>query len=328
MATYLEAVQEGMREEAERDPKVLFLGEDIGVYGGFKGQDRGLFERFGEERVIDCPMHEASQAGVSIGLAMGGRRPVLELMFAEFLTEVAEQLANWAAVTHYLTGGRLALPMVVRTAPGIADDTSHTQIFESWYAQVPGIKVIAPATAADAKGMLKSAIRDPNPVLVFEHSMLLESDDEEEVGGADDLVPIGPARVARDGSDVTIAAHGFMVKRVLEAAEILAADGVEAEVLDLRTLAPFPEDDLVAAVARTGAFVFVQEDWPRCSISSEALAVVAQRCHEDLRVPPLRITPPAVPISTNRGLHPYLVPTPERIATEVADALGATVTAG
>jgi pyruvate/2-oxoglutarate/acetoin dehydrogenase E1 component len=323
MATYLEAIQQALREEAERDPKVIFLGEDIGVYGGFKGQDRGLFERFGSERVIDCPMHEASQAGISIGLAIGGRRPVLELMFAEFLTEVAEQLANWAAVTHYLTAGRQALPMVVRTAPGIAENTSHTQIFEAWYAQVPGLKVIAPATAADAKGMLKSAIRDPNPVLVFEHSMLLESGDDEAVGGADDLVPIGSARVAREGDEVTIAAHGFMVRRALAAAEELAAAGISAEVLDLRTLAPFPEDDLVAAVSRTGALCFVQEDWPRCSVASEALAVVAERCHGELRSAPLRVCPPPVPIATNRALHPHLIPTPERIAAEVAEALGA-----
>jgi pyruvate/2-oxoglutarate/acetoin dehydrogenase E1 component len=323
VATYIEAIQQAMREEAERDPKVLFLGEDIGIYGGFKGQDQGLFERFGEERVVDCPMHEASQAGISIGLAIGGRRPVLELMFAEFLTEVAEQLANWASVTHYLTGGRQALPMVVRTAPGIANNTSHTQIFEAWYAQVPGLKVIAPSTAADAKGMLKSAIRDPNPVLVFEHSMLLESDDEEAVGDVDDLVPIGPARVAREGDDVTIAAHGYMVHGALEAAEELARSGVSAEVLDLRTLAPFPEDDLVAAVRRTGALCFVQEDWPRCSVASEALAVASERCHGELRVPPLRICPPAVPISTNRALHQHLIPTPERIATEVAETLGA-----
>lgn len=323
MATYLEAVQTALREEAERDPKVLFLGEDIGVYGGFKGQDRGLIERFGTERVVDCPMHEASQAGIAVGLAIGGRRPVLELMFAEFLTEVAEQLANWAAVTHYLTAGRQALPLVVRTAPGIAEDTSHTQIFEAWYAQVPGLKVIAPATAADVKGMLKSAIRDPNPVLVFEHSMLLESPADEAVGGPDDLVPIGPARVAREGADVTIAAHGFMVTRALEAAAELARAGIEAEVLDLRTLAPFPADDLVAAVGRTGALCYVQEDWPSCGVASEALAVVAERCHGELRVPPLRVCPPAVPITTNRVLHPHLVPTAERIAAAVSDALGA-----
>ncbi len=318
--SFREAINAAMKAEARADDKVVFLGEDIGAYGGFKGQDVGLLEEFGPERVRDCPMAEAAQIGVALGLATGGWRPVVEIMFAEFLPMIADELANWAAMMHKFTDGRVSAPLTVRTASGIASKTSHPQLFEAWFAGVPGIKVVAPSSPKDAYELTRAAIRDPNPVLVYEQSMLLEDDRREPVDVDAEPVRLRDAAVVRPGTDVTLVAHSLMARRCLDAAELLAGDGISAEVVDMRVLSPLPVDDIVRSVASTGALVVVQEDWPHCSIASEVIASVVERGVRLTR-PPIRITGPDAPVTTNRAIQAAVIPNADAIRGRVTQLL-------
>src|SRR5947199_6647996 len=238
--TYIEAIREALQEEMRRDPKVFVLGEDVGPYGGAFGVTQGLYDEFGELRVVDTPISESAIVGISIGAAMRGYRPVAEMQFADFISCGFDQIVNQAATLRYRYGGRASVPIVVRAPSGgaVSGGLYHSQNPEAWFVHRPGLKVVAPATAYDAKGLLKAAIRDDNPVIYFEHKYLYRRA-KGEVPDGDEIVPIGVAATRREGSDVTLLTYGAMVKPSLEAADRLAREGIEVEVVDLRTLMPY-----------------------------------------------------------------------------------------
>ena len=246
--TYWQALQEALREEMQRDPRVFLMGEDIGVYGGAFGVTRGLLDEFGPQRVRCTPISEATIVGAATGAAVTGMRPVVEIMFMDFMTLTMDQLANHAAKFHYMYGSQVRVPMVVRTPAGGGRcyGATHSQSLEAWFLHVPGLKVIAPATPADAKGLLLAAIRDDNPVLCVEHKLLYATSGP--VPDGSEIVPIGQALVRRAGSDVTLVAYSYYVGVTLQAAEDLAAAGIDAEVIDLRTLAPMDTEAVLASV--------------------------------------------------------------------------------
>jgi 2-oxoisovalerate dehydrogenase E1 component beta subunit len=250
--TYLEAIREALAEEMRRDPKVFVLGEDVGVYGGAFGATQGLFDEFGDLRVVDTPISESAIIGISIGAAMRGYRPVAEMQFADFISCGFDQIVNQAATLRYRYGGRASVPIVVRapSGGGVSGGLYHSQNPEAWFVHRPGLKVVAPSTAYDAKGLLKAAIRDDNPVVYFEHKYLYRRA-KGPVPEGDEIVPIGVAAIRRDGHDATILTYGAMVTPSLEAADALAKEGVEVEVIDLRSLMPFDKDAIFRSVDKT-----------------------------------------------------------------------------
>jgi 2-oxoisovalerate dehydrogenase E1 component beta subunit len=288
--TLLEAVREAMAEEMERDPRVLVLGEDVGRLGGVFRATDGLLARFGPERVVDTPMAELSIAGMAVGLAMRGLRPIAEIQFADFIHAAADHLIGEAAKIRYRTAGDWSCPMVLRTAygAGFRGGPYHSQSVEAFYAHVPGLKVVAPSFPADAKGLLTAAIRDPDPVIFLEHKLTYRSV-KGPVPEGEHVEEIGRARVVREGDAVTIAAYGQMLHQVLAAAERLAADGVEAEVLDLRTLLPLDRATLLGSVGRTGRLCVVHEDTLTMGLGAEVAAIVCEAAFDALAAPPLRI---------------------------------------
>src|SRR6058998_922844 len=256
--TYLEAIREALAEEMRRDPKVFVLGEDVGAYGGAFGATQGLFEEFGEARVLDTPISESAIVGISIGAALRGYRPVAEMQFADFIACGFDQIVNQAATLRFRYGGRTSVPIVVRAPSGgnVGGGLYHSQNPEAWFVHRAGIKVVAPATPFDAKGLLKAAIRDDNPVIYFEHKYLYRRS-KGPVPEGDDIVPIGVAALRREGDDVTLLTYGAMVAPSLEAAERLAKEGVEVEVIDLRTLLPFDKDAIFASLEKTNRVLVV-----------------------------------------------------------------------
>src|SRR5512133_85691 len=258
--SYLEAIREGLAEEMRRDPKVFVLGEDVGPYGGAFGVTQGLFEEFGERRVLDTPISESCIIGVSVGAALRGFRPVAEMQFGDFITCGFDQIVNQAATLRYRYGGRVACPIVVRAPVGgnVAGGLYHSQNPESWFVHRPGLKVVAPSTAFDAKGLLKAAIRDDNPVIYFEHKYLYRRA-KGVVPEGDEIVPIGVAATRREGRDATLVTYGAMVSPSLEAADRMAKEGVEVEVIDLRTLQPLDMEAIFLSVEKTGRALVVHE---------------------------------------------------------------------
>src|ERR1700730_1084040 len=250
--TYLEAIREALAEEMRRDPKVFVLGEDVGAYGGAFGATQGLYDEFGEMRVVDTPISESAIVGVSIGAALRGYRPVAEMQFADFISCGFDQIVNQAATLRYRYGGRASVPIVVRapSGGGVGGGLYHSQNPEAWFIHRPGLKVVAPSTSFDAKGLLKAAIRDDNPVIYFEHKYLYRRA-KGEVPEGDEIVPIGVAATRREGSDVTLLSYGAMMLPSLEAADRLAKDGVDVDVIDLRTLLPFDKDAIFQSVEKT-----------------------------------------------------------------------------
>src|SRR5499426_1379809 len=250
--TYLDAIREALAEEMRRDPKVFVLGEDVGPYGGAFGVTQGLYDEFGEARVVDTPISESAIVGISIGAALRGYRPVAEMQFADFISCAFDQIVNQAATLRYRTGGRSTCPIVVRAPSGgnVGGGLYHSQNPEGWFIHRPGLKVVAPATPWDAKGLLKAAIRDDNPVVYFEHKFLYRRA-KGPVPEGDDIVPIGAAATRREGGDVTLVSYGAMMAPSLEAADRMATEGVEVEVIDLRTLAPFDKAAIFASIDRT-----------------------------------------------------------------------------
>jgi 2-oxoisovalerate dehydrogenase E1 component beta subunit len=315
-ATYLIAIAEALWEEMERDERVFLLGEDIGVYGGAFKVTEGFFERFGPQRVFDTPICEETIMGMSAGAAMEGLRPVAEVQYADFIANGFDELVNVAAKYHWRTG--VPVPMVVRgpSGGGVRASNFHSQNPEPWFAHTPGLKVMCPAFPSDAKGLLKSAIRDDNPCVFFEHKWIYRRVKEVVSQDPDFLVPIGQAKVQRPGSDLTIVSYGAMVHRCLEAADELAAEGVSAEVVDLRTIWPMDEETVLDSVARTGRALVVYESHKFLGAGSEVAAIIAERAFENLDAPVMRLAPANVPVPFSPTLEDALLPQVQGIVAE------------
>jgi pyruvate dehydrogenase E1 component beta subunit len=320
--TVREALRDAMAEEMRRDPNVLLIGEEVAEYQGAYKVSQGLLEEFGPRRVIDTPITEQGFAGLGIGAAFGGLRPIVEFMTFNFAMQAMDQLINSAAKTRYMSGGLMSAPIVFRGPNGIASRVAaqHSQCYASWYAHVPGLKVVAPYTGADFKGLLKSAIRDPNPVIFLEHELVYG----ESFAVPEDpefLVPIGKARIARAGEHVTIVAFSRMVKLALQAAEELEKAGVSAEVVDLRSLRPLDIEAVVESVKKTNRVISVEEGWPFAGIGAEIAAIVMEQCFDWLDAPLKRVTGKDVPLPYAANLERLAVPQIEDIvaaAREVA----------
>jgi 2-oxoisovalerate dehydrogenase E1 component beta subunit len=291
--SYLEAIREALEEEMRRDPKVFVLGEDVGAYGGAFGVTQGMFDAFGEMRVIDTPISESAIVGISIGAALRGYRPVAEMQFADFISCGFDQIVNQAATLRFRYGGRASVPIVVRAPSGgnVGGGLYHSQNPEAWFIHRPGLKVVAPSTAYDAKGLLKAAIRDDNPVVYFEHKYLYRRA-KGPVPEGDEIVPIGVAATRRTGDDVTVLTYGAMVAPSLEAAERLAKDGVEVEVIDLRTLLPLDKAAIFASVEKTNRALVVHEDVKTLGLGAEISALLMEERFDHLDAPVMRVTYP------------------------------------
>jgi pyruvate dehydrogenase E1 component beta subunit len=315
-----QAVNEALAEELRRDPTVFVIGEDVAEAGTPFKVLSGLVEEFGPKRVIDSPISEAGITGLGLGAAMTGMRPVVDIMFGDFLTLVMDQLGNQAAKVHYMSGGRLKAPLTVRTTLGATRRSAaqHSQSLHAWVAHVPGLKVALPSTPYDAKGLLKTAIRDDNPVVLFEDKMMFAT--KGPVPEDEYTIPFGTADVKREGNDVTIIATSSMVYVALEAAKLLDAEGVSAEVVDPRTLVPLDRDTLVASARKTGRAIVVDEGHRSYGASAELAALVSELAFYDLDAPVLRLAAMDVPVPFSPVLEDETVPTPERVA-EAAQTL-------
>jgi pyruvate dehydrogenase E1 component beta subunit len=299
---------------------VLLIGQDIGPFGGSMQGARGLFEEFGPRRVRQAPISESGMVGAAIGAALFGRRPIVEVSFGEFLPAAMNQLINQAPNLRYMTGGQACVPVVIRTRVGDGPYRGHPQDYSAWFTHVPGLKVVMPATPADAKGLMAAAIQDDNPVLYFEAMSLVHAA-RAEVPAGGCLTPIGSARLARPGADVTLVAIGSMLPPALEAAERLAGEGIQAEVIDLRSLAPWDQPLVLESVGRTGRLVTAHEAWVSGGLGAEIAAVVAERALDALRAPPVRVGAAPVPIPSGT-LRAHALPNAARIAAAVRQACG------
>jgi pyruvate/2-oxoglutarate/acetoin dehydrogenase E1 component len=315
LVTYLEAIRQGIWEEMERDPTVFCIGEDIGIYGGaFKVTD-GFINRFGPARVIDTPIAESAVVGAAFGAALTGLRPVAEFQFMDFIGCAFNQITNMLAKAHFRWGA--PAPVVLRGPSGgaVHGGPFHSQNPEMYFVHTPGLKVVCPATAYDAKGLIKSAIRDNNPVVFFEHKFLYRRI-KEEIPGDDYTVPLGKARVAREGRDISIITYAAMVHIALEAAEILAREGIELEILDLRTLLPLDEEAIATTVRRTNRVIILHEDTKTGGIAGEISAIINERAFDDLDGPIIRITARDTPVPFSPPLEEYFLPKVEDIVRE------------
>ena len=317
--TYLQALNDAMRQEMERDPNVFILGEDVGKFGGCFGVTQGLYDQFGERRVRDTPISESAIMGAAAGAAAAGLRPIAELMFVDFIGVAMDQLFNQAAKMRFMFGGKAKVPMVLRMpqGAGVGAAAQHSQCLEAWFMHIPGIKVCIPATPADAKGLLVSAIRDDNPVVFLEHKLLYGIE-----GEVDDYlyeIPIGKGKVVREGSDVTIVATALMVHRALEAAEILAKDGISVEVVDPRSLVPLDKDCILDSVRKTHALVVVHEAVKNAGAGAEIAAMVAEEAIEYLDAPIVRIGAPFCPVPFSPTLEQAYMPSVEKIVQAVRE---------
>ncbi|OGB96649.1 MAG: hypothetical protein A3G35_17630 [candidate division NC10 bacterium RIFCSPLOWO2_12_FULL_66_18] len=314
--TFVEALVEGIREEMRRDPNVFVLGQDIGPFGGSLRSTLGLWEEFGPARIFDTPISESAAAGVCLGAALEGLRPILDISFGEFLASAMPQIVLHAPVVHWLTLGKARVPLTIRTKVGEGPYGGHPQCFEAWFTHVPGLKVVMPSTPADAKGLMKAAIRDDDPVLFFEH-MYLYHGVRDVVPDGEHLVPIGRAEVKRPGKDVTVAATAWMVHRALQAAHQFAAEGIEVEVLDLRTLAPLDTATLLASVRKTGRLVVAHEAWKIGGLGAEVAATVAEQAFGSLRAPIVRVGAPHTPVPAHPTIRRAFLPDAQGIADAV-----------
>lgn len=316
--TYREAIREALRQEMRRDDRVILLGEDIGTYGGAFAVTDGLLQEFGPERVRDTPISEAGITGCAIGAALTGMRPVLEIQFMDFITLCMEQLVLQAAKIRYMFGGKAQVPMVLRTPAGSGTGAAaqHSESLEAWFAHVPGLKVVAPSTAADAKGLLLASIRDDNPVIFVEHKLLYK--ERGAVPEADEPIPLGVAEIKRTGTDVTVVATGIMVGRALEAAQRLADDRISVEVIDPRTLRPLDGETLIASAKKTGRVVVVYEGVKTLGIGAEIAALISEsEAFFHLDAPIVRLGGQECPLPYNRQLERAAVPQVDDIVTGV-----------
>ena len=306
--TYREAVKQAIREALNRDPRTFVMGEDVGRYGGCYAVTKGLLQEFGEERIRDTPLSESAFVGAGIGAAMAGMRPIVEIMTVNFSLLALDQIVNNAATIPHMSGGQFAVPVVIRMATGAGRQLAaqHSHSLEGWYAHIPGLKVLVPATLEDARGMLWSALQDPNPVLIFEHVNLynMEGDLAADAGA----VPIEGAAVRRAGRDVSIVTYGASLHKSLAAADQLAAQGIEAEVIDLRCLRPLDDATIMASVGRTRRVLIVDEGWRSGGISAEIGVRVAEQAFYELDAPPMRLCGAEVPIPYPKHLEDAAVP--------------------
>ncbi len=305
--TYLEAIRQGIWEEMERDSNVFVLGEDVGVYGGAFKVTEGMLERFGSDRVVDTPISESGIVGAAIGAALVGMRPIAEMQFADFISCAFDQITNFAAKCRYRWGA--GVPMVIRgpSGGGIHGGPFHSQNPEMYYVHTPGLKVVAPSTAYDAKGLIKSAIRDEDPVIYFEHKFLYRRI-KEDLPEGEILVPIGKAEVKRTGKDISIFTYGAMVHLALEAASTLEKEGIEAEIVDLRTLLPLDKECILESVKKTNKVILLHEDTRTGGISGEIAAIITEEAFEYLDGPIMRITAPDTPVPYSPPLEEFFLP--------------------
>ena len=316
--TYAQALNQALREELRTDPRVFLMGEDIGLHGGIFRVTADLFAEFGAERIRDTPISESGFIGLGIGAAIAGMRPVVELLFMDFALVAADQIVNQAAKLRYMAGGTLSVPIVIRAQQGggRGNGAQHSQSFESWMAQIPGLIVIAPSTPADAKGLLKAAIRAGNPVVFIEHKLLYNT--KGEVPDGEHVLPIGRADIKRSGRDVTIVAYSRMLLLAMEAAMQLADKGIEAEVIDLRTIEPLDMDTVIASVKGTGRLLVVHEAHSNCGVGAEIIARMYEQAQDALVVPARRLGAKHVPIPVAEVLENFVLPQVDDIVNTVA----------
>ena len=305
--SFAEALVEGMRHELRTDERVFLMGQDIGKMGGVMGGSRGLIEEFGPRRIRETPISESAMVGAAIGSAMVGKRPIVEISFGEFLPTCMSQIVLQAANLHYMTAGAIDVSIVVRTRIGDGPYRGHPQCYESWFAHVPGLKVVMPSTPTDARNLMIAAIRDPNPVIFFEH-MWLYHGVREEVDNSPTAASLGKAAIRRAGRHVTVVATGWMVHKALEAAETLAVEGTEVEVVDLVSLAPLDIDTIASSVRRTSRIVVAHEAWKVGGIGAEITAAITEACFFDLEAPPVRVGAPHHPLPMAKPLRDAFVP--------------------
>jgi pyruvate/2-oxoglutarate/acetoin dehydrogenase E1 component len=319
--TYREALKVAMTEEMERDESVVLLGEDIGLYGGTHVVTDGLLDKFGPKRVIDTPIAEGGFTGAAIGMAMLGMKPIVEMMTWNFSFQAADQIIQNAAKLRYFSGGQVSVPLVIRgpNGGGVQLSAQHTHSLEGFYGHFPGLKVVSPVTPEDAKGMMLTAIRDPDPVIFLEAGALYGT--KGEVPDGDAAVEFGTARVAREGTDVTLVGYGRQVNMLLRVADTLKGDGIEADVIDLRSIRPFDEKTIVASVRKTHRAVVVQEQWRWFSVASEVAAIIQEQAFDDLDAPVERVSGAEVPAPYARNLEVAAFPSEAQIVTAVNRAL-------
>ena len=311
--TYRDALNQALREEMQRDPNVFLMGEEVGLYQGAYKVSRGLLEEFGPNRIVDTPIAELGFAGIGVGAAMGGLRPVVEFMTWNFAVLALDQIVNSAAKMLYMTGGQIPIPIVFRGPNGAALQLAaqHSQAWESWVSHIPGLKVVAPATPYDAKGLLKTAIRDNNPVVVLEGEMLYNN--KGEVPEGEILIPIGKADLKKEGDHVTLICHSKTVSIALKAAEQLATQDIAAEVLDLRSLRPLDETAILRSVTKTNRVVVVEEGWAHCGIGAQVVDLIQREAFDQLDAPVLRVTQADVPMPYNKQLERLAKSSPEKV---------------
>ncbi len=316
--TYSEAIREAMSEEMRQNPDVFLIGEDVGIFGGVWGVSGGMLDEFGEERIRDTPITEAAIVGTGLGAAMMGMRPIVEIMFGDFLMCAGDQILNQVAKARFMSGGKANVPLTIRVttgAPGSAA-AQHSQSPEAWFMNVPGIKIVAPSTPADAKGLLKTALRGNDPVLYFEHKMLY-GDSGEVPEDPDFMIPFGKATILREGSDVTVIGINMMAKKALEAADQLQTEGISVEVIDPRTLVPLDKDTIIQSVAKTSRVVVAYEGHKRAGAGAEIAAMLAEEAVEYLDGPVMRVAAKNVPLPYSPVLENYVLPDTDDIVSAV-----------
>ncbi|WP_246590955.1 alpha-ketoacid dehydrogenase subunit beta [Georgfuchsia toluolica] len=319
--SYREALREGLREALQNDPRVFLMGEDVGMYGGTYAVSKDLLAEFGPERIRDTPLSELAFVGAGVGAALGGMRPVVEVMTVNFSLLALDPIINSAALYHHMSGGQFSVPLVIRTATGAGRQVAaqHSHSFEGWYAHIPGITILAPATIEDARHMLAAALKEPDPVLIFEHAALYNMEGELPDTGS---VDIRSAKVRREGKDVALITYGGTLFKTLAAAEQLAAAGISAEVLDLRVLRPLDTESIVTTVRKCHRAVVVDEGWRSGSLAAEVMARIVENTFYDLDAPLARVCSEEVPIPYARHLEEAALPQPEKIVAAVRSMFG------
>ncbi len=319
--TFAQALNEALREEMERDETVYVAGEDVGTYGGIFSVTSGLLEKFGEKRVKDTPISETAIVGSAVGAAATGLRPVVELMMIDFVTICMDQVVNQAAKMRYMFGGKAKLPIVIRAegGGGINAAAQHSQCLEAWFVHIPGIKVVMPSTPRDGKGLLKSSIRDNNPVIFAEHKVLYDTTGE--VPEEEYVIPLGKADVKREGSDVTLVAYSMMLHVALAASEKLSQEGISAEVIDPRTLYPLDKETILDSVAKTNKLVIIHEAPKTCGFGAEIAAIVADEAFDHLDAPIKRVAAPDSPVPFSPPLEKFYLPNEEDVVKAVREII-------
>lgn len=322
--SYREAMRAALREAMLADPRVFLMGEDVGKYGGSYAVSKGLLDEFGPERIRDTPLSELGFVGAGIGAAVGGMRPVVEIMTINFSLLALDQIVNTAATLRHMSGGQFGVPLVIRMATGAGRQLAaqHSHSLEGWYAHIPGIRVLAPATVADARGMLGPALADPDPVIIFEHAQLYNMEEEFGDSPPPAACAISGAAVRRAGRDVTLVAYGGCLPKAMQAAEQLAAGGIEAEVLDLRVLRPLDTETIVASVRRTRRAVVVDEGWKSGSLAAEVVARIMEEAFYELDAPVARVCSAEVPVPYARHMELAALPQAEGIAAAARGLMG------